>query len=370
MRAGARPPRGVVVALCIGVALLIAALVGGRPGRDGPPLDPRSDGPLGTSALVALLRGVGAEVDLSVGAPGVRDDTALVLRDRLDSDQAEDLMRWVDQGGTLVVTDPSSPLVPAPADRALGSELGLDDGEIGPGRCTIDALATIGPVDGGDPVRFDADAGDRSCFGDGDRAFVVTRAVGLGTVVAVGGAAFVTNDLLDEVDNAVLAATLLAPSPDTVVRFVEAPVPAGGGDKTLADLVPPGVKRALLQLGVAFVLYALWRAIRFGQPVVEDQPVDVASSELVGAIGRLLSRSGEPETVAEMLRSDLRRRLRARLGVPRDAPLSALIEITAARTGLPVEQVRAAVDERPVTSEAELVAAARAVASVHQEVPQ
>lgn len=366
----ARPPRGVVVALCIGVALLVAALVGGRPGQDGPPLDPRSDGPLGTSALVALLRGVGAEVDLSVGLPGVTDDTALLLRHRLNPDQTEDLMRWVDQGGTLVVTDPSSPLVPAPVDRGLASELGVDGGEIDPGRCTVAALATIGAVDGGGAVRFDADAGDSSCFGDEDRAFVVIREVGFGAVVAVGGAAFVTNDLLGEADNAVLAATLLAPGPDTVVRFVDPPVPAGGGDKTLADLVPPGVKRALLQLGVAFVLYALWRAIRLGQPVIEDQPVDVASSELVGAIGRLLSRSGAPGTVAEMLRADLRRRLRARLGVPSDAPLSALIEITAARTGLPAEQVRAAVDERPVTSEAELVVAARAVASVHQEVPQ
>jgi len=365
-----RPPRAVVVTVGIGVALLFAALVGGRPGRDGPPLDPRSDGPLGASALVALLRGLGADVDLSVGLPGPRDDVALVLQDRLEPDQADALLRWVDRGGTLVVTDPSSALAPAPVERGVRAELRLADGEIEPGRCTISALAAIGVVDGGSPVHFDAGGGDASCFGDSDSAFVVARSLGLGTVVAVGGAAFVTNDLLGRVDNAVLAATLLAPSSGTAVRFVDPPVPAGGGDKTLAELVPPGVKRALLQLGVAFVLYAVWRAIRLGQPVAEDQPVDVASSELVSAIGRLLSRSGAPGTVAEILRSDLRRRLRARLGVPNDAPLSALIEITAARTGLPVEQVRAALEERPVTSEAELVAAARAVTSVHQEVPQ
>lgn len=154
------------------------------------------------------------------------------------------------------------------------------------------------------------------------------------------------------------------------MRFVEPPIPAGGGDKTLADLVSPGVKRGLLQVAVAFVLYAIWRAIRLGQPVAEDQPVDVASSELVGAIGRLLERTNAPGPVAEMLRSDLRRTLPARLGVPNEAPVSVLVDITASRTGLAIDTVRSAVGEQPVTSEAELVTVARAVASIHQEVPQ
>src|SRR3546814_18850835 len=116
-----------------------------------------------------------------------------------------------------------------------------------------------------------------------------------------------------------LAAPLLAPEPATTVRFLDPPVPAGGGDESLIDLIPPGVERALLQLGVAFVLYAVWRAIRLGRPVREDQPVRIAGSELVAAVGRLLGRTRRPDAAAAALRGRLRRRLRSRLGVPGSA---------------------------------------------------
>lgn len=360
-----RVPRGAVIGGAISAGLLLAALVGGRPGQDGPPLDPRSDGPLGTSALVSVLEGLGAHVDLSVGLPGPSDEVALLLQDHLDDDQAADLTRWVHAGGTLVVTDPASPFTPGVADPGLG----LDTDLLARGACTIGALDGIGEIDGGAAVRFEVTGSDDLCFGDReDGAFVVSREAGGGQVVAVGGAAFVTNELLDEHDNAVLAATLLAPSPRTAVRIVDAPIPAGGGDKTLGDLVPGGVKRAVAQLAVAFVLYALWRAIRFGRPVPEDQPVEVAGSELVAAIGRLLSRTRSPGSAAETLRAGVRRSLRARLGVPAAVSGELLAEVVSARTGIDVDTVRTAVDERPVTTDADLVAVARAAASVHQEV--
>lgn len=361
----ARVPRGAVVGAGVAAGLLVVALAGGRPGREGPPLDPRSDGALGTSALVSLLEGVGARVDLASGLPDPDADVALLLQDRLDGRQADALAGWIRAGGTLVVTDPSSAFAP----EARGSGIGLPTGDLERGACTIDALASVEKLEVGSPVRYAAVGADQLCFADEDGAFVVAVAQGQGQVVAVGGAAFLTNDLLGEADNAVLATTLLAPGARTHIRFVDAPIPAGGGDKTLGDLVPGGVERALLQLAVAFVLYALWRAIRLGRPVAEDQPVAVAGSELVVAIGRLLSRTRAPGAAAEALRQSLRRSLRARLGVPGDAPPGLLAEMTAARTGLDVAEVLAAIDERPVTTDAELVAVARAAATIHQEVP-
>jgi hypothetical protein len=361
-----RVPRGAVVGAAVAAAVLLAAAVAGRPGRDGPPLDPRSDGPLGTSALVSLLDHLGARVDLSVGLPDGSNDLALLLEDHLDDRQAGEVQAWVQAGGTLVVVDPSSRFAPPVTDRSsvLGS------GEVERGTCSIQALRDVDRVDGGAAVRFAVDRVDGSCFGDQNSAFVVVTEVGAGHLAAVGGAAFLTNDLLDAADNAVLAATLLAPRSSTSVRFLDPPIPAGGGDKTLGELVPDGLKRALLQLGVAFVLYALWRAIRLGRPVPDAQPVAVAGYELVAAIGRLLSHTRDPGSAAATLRTSLRSTLRARLGVPRDAPPATLAGIVTARTGLPADVVATAIGEQPVTTDAELVAVARAAAAIHQEVPR
>lgn len=364
LAANARRPRAVVLGVTIAVALLAAGWLGGRPGRDGPPLDPRSDAPLGTSALVELLRQSGASIELSTGLPTGAEQVSLVLRDRLDPEQRLELMAWARRGGTLVVADPSSALAPPEADQ--GSDRA--DGVIARGDCTISALAEIGDVAGGSPVRFAPADADQVCFASEGRAFVVAHPVGAGHVVAVGGAAFATNALLGRADNAVLAVTLLAPAVGTTVRFVDPPLLTGGGDKTLADLVPIGVKRGLLQLALAFVLYAVWRAIRLGHPVPEGQPVVVAGSALVSAIGHLLERTRAPGPAAERLREGLRKHLRRTLAVPSEAPLATLAEIAAARTGMSIEPVLLALDDRAVTTDAELVAVARAVASLHEEV--
>lgn len=358
--------RSALVAGAIALALVVAALAGGEPGSDGPPLDPRSDGPLGASALVSLLRTFDAEVDLSAGLPGAADDVALLLQDRLDGDQATAVLDWVRAGGRLIVTDPSSRFVPVanplPLDEALTA------GPLERGTCTIPALADIDAVDGGAALRYETAGADGTCLGTSSEAFVVTLQLGDGSVTGVGGAAFLTNDRLGSLDNAVLAVALLAPERGTAVRVVDAPLPAGGGDDTLADLVPDNVRRLLLQLAVAFVLYALWRAIRLGRPVAETQPVEIAGSELVRATGRLLARGRSPGPAAEVLRQGLRRRLRPRLGVADQAPDEALVEIVARRTGLDPDTVEAALGDRPVTTDDELVAVARAVSSVHQEV--
>jgi len=359
-----RSRRGVLIMSGVALALLTAALLGGRPGRDGPPLDPRSDGPLGTSALVAVLRELGARVDLSGGLPDPADDVALLLSDRLDADQRDRLDEWVRAGGTLVVTDPVSPFMPLPAATGLEDPVGV----VTPGACSIAALAGVGPIDAGAGIRLTASEVDDVCFGDRrDGALIVTRSVGGGEVVAVGGAAFVTNDLVGNHDNAVLAVTLLAPTAHTDVRFVEAPLPAGGGDQTLSDLVSAEVKRMLAQLAVAFLLYSAWRAIRLGKPVADAQPVEVAGSALVRAIGRMLARTRAPGVAAEWLRASLRRTLRTHLAVPPEVPAATLAEIVSTRTGVPLDVAVVAVGEHAVTTDSELVAVARAVASIHEE---
>jgi hypothetical protein len=355
------PSRGTVVAGAVGVGLVGVLLLQGSP-ADGPPLDPRSDAPDGTSALVALLEGLGAEVELSAGLPSGRDDVALLLTDELDGSQTDAVLDWVRGGGTLVVTDPASSLVPP----GIGGD--VPDEDIGRGICSIEALDGVERIDAGVAHRYDTDGGHSSCLGSRDFAFVVVRAEGGGDVVAVGGPAFATNERLDADDNAVLAAGLLAPRTGTAVRFVDAPLPAGGGDKTLGDLVPDGVRRGLWMLGIAFLVYASWRALRLGRPVPEPQPVEIAGSELVSAAGRLLERGRSPRASAEVLRARLRRALEARVGVSPGAPHEALVEVVSERSGLDRDVIDTAVGDAAVTSDDELVAVASAIAAVHQEV--
>lgn len=362
----AAPSRGTLVTAGIGVALIGVLVVQGSP-ESTASLDPRSHEPDGTSALVALLDGLGAEVELSEGLPDERDDVSLLLVDRLDEAQTDAVLDWVRAGGTLVVTDPESSLTPEALP--FGPREGLvEETTLGPGFCTIDAVGDVEDIDAGVAYRYDTGAAAASCLGSRDYAFVVVEEEGDGEVVSIGGADVLTNERLGHDDNAVLAAALLAPVRGTSIRVVDAPIPAGGGDKTLVDLISDGVRRAGLQLGVAFLLYAVWRAVRLGRPVAEAQPVEIAGSELVGAAGRLLERGRGPGPAAEVLRGRLRRTLAIRFGVPPGVPGATLVATVAERTGVDAAQLEAAVGDGPVTSDDELVSVTTAIAHVQQEV--
>jgi hypothetical protein len=346
--------------LLAGAGILLAVFLIGRPRSDGPPLDPSSSGKLGTRALVLLLEDLGADVTVRAGAPSAADDVVLVLSDDLDEGQRSAVRRRVVAGGRLVVADPSSPLQPFARGDALG-----------PGtlrrRCAVPALADVETVDPVGGVGFDVPATGTPCFPSPGGAFVAVADVGRGTVVGIGGAGALTNSSLGEVDNAVLAGALLAPREGTHVAVLR-PAAIGGGGRSLNDLVAPGVKGALVQLGVAFLLYALWRARRLGAPVLEPQPVPLAASELVVAVGQLLQRAGRRDQAGALLRADLRRRLAERLGLPLDAPAEAVATAASARTGVPVERLRAALAPAHLARDDELIALSAEVAAVEEVV--
>lgn len=366
---GNRRGAGIVALAALG--LLAIALVTGRPDPDLPPLDPRSHQPDGASALVALLRALDVEVELGIGLPATDEDVALLLGDRLTRSQREDLLGWVERGGRLVVADPSSPLAPSaagPSDAlAAGLSPGIDPGSVGPGTCGLDVLRTVGPLEPGQVLALEVPEGADGCFGTSDAALVVAEPWGQGVVMSLGAPGALVNGRLDQAGNAPAAVALIGPSPGTAVRVVDPPSPVGDGDATLVDLVPSGVTRALLQLGVAFVAYAAWRAIRLGRPVDEPQPVALAGSELVGATGRLLAATGSPAAAADALRAGLRHDLGARLGLAPDLPADRVVAAVAERTDLDATTLGPALGPDPVRTDDELVAVARAVATVRQE---
>lgn len=342
-----------------GLVLLVAALLVGPPPADGAPLDPASTGPLGAQGLVRLLERLGADVTVLDEPPSEGVDVAVALADRLGSARRDEVRAWVRGGGTLVVADPGSELlvVPVVAD--------VDDPRAGEAGCGIEALRDVAAVEV-DGVGFDLGVRDVGCLGDGDSFFVAASPAGGGTIVAVGGAGVWVNENLGDADNAVLAGALLAPRPGTSVAIL-VPPPVGAGTKTLAELLDDGVKQALLQLGVAFLLYALWRGRRLGRPVDEPQPVELAASELVLAVGDLLHQGRHRGRAAATIGDDLRRRLAERLGLPANAPAETVADVAAGRTGVDRDRLVGVLSPVPLKGDGELATLAADAHTVTEE---
>ncbi len=363
MTAGHRSPgrAAAVAAAVLGVTVAGVVLIGPPP-REGPPLDPSSTGPLGTRALVLLLEGLGADVAVTGEPPTAAVDIALVLSDDLDQAGRAGLGRWVRAGGTLVVAAPRSPLNPFPVRGTTGAAPAaatLDRG------CGLPALADVERIDPAGGLAYGLFPGATGCFPAGEGHFVAVGPEGEGTVVAVGGAAVFTNRVLGSEDNAMLAAALLAPRPGARVAFVRPPGP-GTGSQGLTDLVGDDVKAALAQLAVAFGVYAWWRGRRLGRPVPEPQPVSLAASELVAAVGNLFHQARRHDHAGALVRDDLRQDLARRLGLAATAAPATVAAVAAARTGVPLDRLDAVLTPNPLGDADGLVALAAEVAAIRR----
>lgn len=356
--------------LAILLALLVLGLLVRRP-DDGDPLDPHSTKPLGAKALVELLEAQGASVSISRSTPTAEDHaaTVLLLSDQLDDDRREQLDGWIRGGGTLLVADPSSPFAPGLA-RSNPFE-GADLGEELTPECDLTAMATIERIDpaGGVPLDVPEISGLEAtgCFPFLGGHYFVARGHGDGAIVALGGAAALLNTNIDEHDNAVLAVAVLAPAGTERVVVVDRPLP-GTGRETIGDVAPRGAKLLLVQLGIAFLVFAIARSRRLGRPVVEGQQVEVPASDLVVAVGNLLHVARHRDEAAAMLREDLRRTLAERLGLPTDSHPETIVVAVRARPELPAERVAAVLADRPLTRDEDLVSLAQLIETVRQEV--
>nr|MBA2730737.1 DUF4350 domain-containing protein [Euzebyaceae bacterium] len=358
------------------VALLIAALLVGtalvaRQPEPGLPLSPASAGPGGTKALVEILRGVGATVEVVDRVP--RDgpsengpDTLLVLVNNLPD--PEPLRSFVRDGGTLVIATGSA----AVADlRPVGSTaFGFVDSPLARD-CDLPALAEAGRVRAPGGVVYEPPAGAVGCYPRAGGSWLIATPSGTGTEIVLGGAAALTNGVIGSADNAVLAMALLAPEDGTRVAVVGPDLrtdAAGNDGQGLLDLLSRSVRLALLQLGIAFLVVVAWRARRLGRPVGEAQQVQLEGSELVTAVGNLLQQTRARRRASQLLRDDLRQGLVQRLGLARDASAEQIGGAASDRTTLPADDVVAALTGPVEPDDAQLVALAQRVEDVRRAV--
>jgi hypothetical protein len=265
----------------LGIALLAAVLAVTAPSGDDAPLDPRSRGPRGAAAVLAVLQELGADVRISGEVPAdTAGVTVLVLQDRLTPEIQQALGEWVLAGGRLVLTDPMSPLNPVPVTEQLITDM---FGAIGRApRCDL----LDGFVENVESARWmvlDVPPEAAACFPVGTGHGLVVMPAGAGEIAVTGVADAFTNANLGRASHGRLAAGLLAPDGQgEVVVLWDAAL--GGGDTPLLSLLPAGVVTAAWVLGAAVVVFALARARRVGQPVHERMPVRVPGSELVVAL--------------------------------------------------------------------------------------
>jgi len=246
----------------------------------GPPLDPNSTSQSGSRAAAVLLDDLGVQVHAGdLPRPG-EVGTLVILADDLDDDGWSAVRRFVERGGDLVVAEPFAPLAANVTDTVRRpSRL--------TGPCEIAEMSAVreivAPV-----VRTFEGVGCLSV--DGSPVAVAGR-IGEGRVLSLGTAHPWRNDAIAEGDNAafVVAAGRWGTAPVRILQRGQ----VGTGSESLADLVPDWVWAALAQLGVAFVAYVLWRAIRLGQPVSEADQVTHRASVLVGAEAAMTARSGD-----------------------------------------------------------------------------
>jgi len=327
--------------------ILISVLLVG--GRNEDPFDPRSVSPQGAKALVDLAESFGSNIDIGVNLPDASHDVALLLEDTYGLADRRALETWADGGGTVVVADISSALSPRVVFDNGGSQTPCQVG-------ALDQVVSLSGTDG----RYLPPSNGELCAGGA----IAVVGVGSGVIVSIAGPGPLLNEHLVEADNAVLAVALLAPVDGTSVAFLVPALPLGAGGERIWDLIADPIWILLIQSGVAFLFFGWWRAHRLGEPVAEPVTVQIEGSELAVARGRLLAGLRQPAAAAPALRSDAKRRLTRRMGLPVDAPTAVLAERVALTTSLSEGHVVQLLETQVVATDADLVALATGLAEL------
>ncbi|HSP37333.1 MAG TPA: DUF4350 domain-containing protein [Frankiaceae bacterium] len=327
----ARPPRwwkrpGVLGALAAVVLLLVVVVLtllatGTSRGDD---LDPRSASPSGTLALAELLKARG--VDTSRGGTAPAGGTLVIPF--ASSVEPKELDRVLNESGAasrVVLLAPSD--VPGTAvTEGRGAAVSSR-----PPSCVLPAAQTAGTARTGSRGYL---GGSPSCYAG---SLVLTQH-GPTQVVVLGSASFLTNKLLDEDGNAALALGVFSgdglPGPrSTSVVWYRPSLDPQATRPGLLSLLPSAVLWATLQLIIAVVLFALWRARRLGPVVEEPLPVVVPAAETVEGRARLYAAGRARAAAADALRTGARARLGNALEHGGEPDPVGLVTAVAARAG-------------------------------------
>ncbi|MER5360892.1 DUF4350 domain-containing protein [Streptomyces sp. NPDC002785] len=325
--------RGLLLALLVLVAAGIT-LATVRSGDQHGRLDPRSADRHGSRAVAELLkeRGVSVHVvtTLDEATAQVGPETTLLVTspDLLTPHQQSELRATTDHSAgrtVLLAAGPPSVGTLAPGVRAESA---------GPvatraPQCSLPAARNAGDVETGG-FHYASDGPETiACFPSDGLPTLLLVEQGTGDTVLLGSPDLLHNERLGNQGNASLALQLLGSRPHLVwylpsLTDISAAAENGGDgshdDRSFVDLIPRGWLWGTLQLALAAVLAAIWRARRLGPLVVERLPVAIRASESTEGRARLYRRANARDRAADSLRAATRTRIAPLIGVsPHDA---------------------------------------------------
>lgn len=326
----ARGPVALAV-LVVAVGVMVAVV---RGGGSGGALDPRSVDQFGSRALAELLTQQGVRLQ-PVGTAGEahatvdRDSTLLITKPDMVPPQR--LRALAARAGELVLVAPGPGAVHELVPGTLAGRPWPIT--VRPARCDLAAARVAGEATMGG-IGYSSERAEHRCFPVVDGSALLRAHRGDTPITLLGTGRPLTNDALSEHGNAALAMRMLG-AQQRLVWYVPSPSdPAlGTGQSSLLELLPDGWKFGLIQVGVAVLVLALWRACGLGPLVREPLPVVVHAAETTEGRAQLYQRSAAADHAATALRRAAADRIAGRLGLPADAGPEAVAESAAARTG-------------------------------------
>ncbi|GGR68246.1 hypothetical protein GCM10010269_03880 [Streptomyces humidus] len=318
--------RGLTLAFVLLLAGAVTLAVLRSDARHGA-LDPRSADPSGSRAIAELLadHGVSTRVvtSLAEARTAARPDTTLLVAtpDLLTQPQQNELRSsTADSGGRTLLVAPGSPSVNALAPGVSADPADSRRSALSPD-CALPAARRAGTAETGG-VRYTTNhPGADECYPSEHLATLlrIPDTSGDGDTIVLGAPDILYNERLDEQGNASLALQLLGSRAHLVwylPSLSDTSATTQDGEKDFLDLLPSGWLWGTLQLFLAALLAALWRARRLGPLVPENLPVAIRASETVEGRARLYRKAAARDRAAAALRSTARTRLAPLLGVP------------------------------------------------------
>ena len=360
-----RSVRYPTILVLIGLALVTVLAAIGK-SSNSTPLDPRNAAPEGARALATLLadRGVTVTVATSLPQVGSASGSTILLTDP-GALSGHALATVARSASTVVLIDP-----PPSALSVLGVDAAADaqtSATLRPG-CPLPAAVTAGSVQV-DGDLYAVHGGVTGCYHQGADAALVTSTRANGATTIVLGSPFtLSNSALAKQGDAALALGLLdTATVDWVPGGLNAgPVPKS--ERGLFNLLPSRLLWATLQLFIALVVLALWRARRLGRPVVEPLPVVVRAAETVEGQGRLLHAAQARSRAAGSLRAATVRRLTHALRLRPDEEPASVVGLVAERAHAAPTDVQALLYGDVPGDDAALVRLAQALPKLEADV--